>query len=101
MPYSVEPLPKQPDQGKPASNQPPLVRLTIYVVGGVFVFTTLTPHGGQPDGLPAHKPHTETKEPSTRVDSARVVAYVSASSAVALPTSLGSFGPWRLTSGSA
>jgi len=34
MAYSVEPLPKQPGQGNPVPDQPPLVKLKIYIVGG-------------------------------------------------------------------
>lgn len=101
MAYSVEPLPNQPGQGNPVPDQPPLVKLKIYIVGGVFVFTTLSPHGDLPNGLPQdHKPHSETREPGTRVDSPRTVVFGSTSSAAALPTGPSGFGLWRFSTGS-
>jgi len=99
MANSTEPLPEEPGQLNPAPHQLPLERLTLYVVGGTFTLMTLAPHGGLPYALPQdHGTHTETKEPSARVDQLRTV-YRSTSSA-ALATGFTSIGRWHFSTGS-
>jgi len=92
MPYSVHPLPEEPDQGDSA--HPPLVR--IYVVAGVFIFTAVAPHADRPDCLPADQSHIELQRPGTRVDDLRRIGATSTS--VASPN-LTSFGSWFATRG--
>jgi hypothetical protein len=98
MVYSVEPLPGVPEKKKNPDHPTPLVRLTVYGTEAALLLALVSPIHDLPYGLPTDKPHTETQEPSTRVNDLRTI-YGTTSSA-APSTGFASFGKWRLSSGS-
>lgn len=92
MAYSVEPLPGEPEQKKDPDRPTPLVRLTEYGKVATLFLALVSPVHDLPFGVLDHKPHTENKEPSNRVNSfqvANVTTYAKVS------TNIVSFGNWR------
>ena len=97
MPYSAEPLPEQPEHKKDPDHPVTLVRLKEYGTVAVLSCALLIPVHDLRYGVVDHKPHTENKEPSTRVDNVRQITTISSSAAFTLVTS---FGNWHTPGGS-
>ena len=96
MPYSAEPLPEQPEQKEEPDHPTPLVRLTVYGTEAVLLVALASPVQDLPHGIPHDKPHTETQQPSTRVDN---LSRMSAVSTNVASSNITSFGSWFATRG--
>ena len=77
MAYFAEPPPREQEQNKEPHHPTPLVRLTVYGTEAVLLVALASPVYDLPHGIPHDRPHTESKEPSTRVDNVRQIATVS------------------------
>ena len=91
MPNSGEELPENPKQKKDPDHPTP-VRLKEYGKVAVLFCALASPVHDLRYGVVDHKPHTENKEPSNRVNSfqvANVTTYAKVS------TNIVSFGNWR------
>jgi hypothetical protein len=74
-----------------------LVRLTVYGTEAVLLVALANPVHDLPYGIQHDNPHTETRQPSTRVDDLRTIGAASTSVA---SSSLTSFNSWFTTRGS-
>jgi hypothetical protein len=91
MSYSGKQLPENPEQNMDPDHPTPLVRLTVYGTEIALLLALGSPVHDLPYGIPHDKPHTETQQPSTRIDNLRRMSAVSTN---VVSSNITSFGSW-------